>query len=148
MLGLDHSQDTCQSRHRAPDVVLLLQWPGVPNTSQIPVVAAVIVRAETYLICQRPLDKRHGGLWEFPGGKLMDGESPLEGATRELREELELQVQAVGEPLLSLKDPGSEFLIMFCPVEAFGDPKALEHIDLRWVKPEPVNDNGTLYGIN
>ena len=83
-----------------------------------------------------------------PRRKAHGRREPSEGATRELREELELQVQAVGEPLLSLKDPGSEFLIMFCPVEAFGDPKALEHIDLRWVKPEPVNDNGTLYGIN
>ena len=91
------------------------------NTSCVPVIAAVIERAGAYLICQRPLDKRHGGLWEFPGGKLLDGESPLEGASRELWEELELEVQTVGNPLLSLQDPNSDFLISFCPVEALGE---------------------------
>jgi len=111
-----------------------------PDRSYIPVVAAVIERAGAYLICQRPLDKRHGGLWEFPGGKLLDGESPLEGASRELWEELELEVQTVGDPLLSLQDPDSDFLISFCPVEAFGEPKPLEHIDVRWVEPSELLD--------
>jgi len=52
------------------------------------VVAAVIERDGKYLLCQRPQGKRYGGLWEFPGGKLLAGESLLEAARRELREEL------------------------------------------------------------
>ena len=110
----------------------------MPSTSCIPVIAAVIERAGVYLICQRPLEKRHGGLWEFPGGKLLDGEGPLEGASRELWEELELEVQTVGDPLLNLQDPNSDFLISFCPVEALGEPKPLEHIDVRWVEPSEL----------
>ena len=101
---------------------------------EVLVVAAVIQRKNSYLICQRPLDKRHGGLWEFPGGKLLDGETPFEGARRELVEELGIDVQEVGDPLLSLHDPGSDFVIMFCPVEAVGEPTAIEHLDLRWVE--------------
>jgi len=112
----------------------------VSGRSHIPVIAAVIERAGTYLICQRPFDKRHGGLWEFPGGKLLDGESPLEGASRELWEELELEVQTVGNPLLILQDPESYFLISFCPIEALGEPKLLEHNDVRWVEPSELLD--------
>ena len=43
---------------------------------KIPVLAAVVGQEGKMLICQRPRDKRHGGLWEFPGGKIEEGESP------------------------------------------------------------------------
>lgn len=104
------------------------------------VVAAVIERDGSYLICQRPLRKRYGGLWEFPGGKLLDGENTVEAATRELAEELSIEVQSVREPLLSLEDPGSNFVIMFCSVEAVGEPTANEHLDVRWVGPGELLD--------
>src|SRR5450432_2765139 len=71
------------------------------------VVAAVIQRGDEYLICQRPAHKRHGGLWEFPGGKLEPGETTFDAATRELREELDVHVVAVGDLMLSIDDPGS-----------------------------------------
>ena len=102
------------------------------------VVAGVIARRGRYLVCRRPLEKRHGGLWEFPGGKLLHGESAFDGAKRELREELELEVTAVGDPLLSVNDPGSEFEIQFCPVEIAGEPVAIEHSEIRWVGPEDL----------
>ena len=92
--------------------------------SLISVVAAVIVREEKYLICQRPLDKRHGGLWEFPGGKLLPGESMFDGARRELHEELDIEVQSLDDSMFTVQDPGSDFMIMFCPVEAVGEPTA------------------------
>jgi len=50
------------------------------------VAAAVIERGGRLLVCQRPLGKRHGGLWEFPGGKLHEGEDLLAATTRELSE--------------------------------------------------------------
>jgi 8-oxo-dGTP pyrophosphatase MutT (NUDIX family) len=56
------------------------------------VLAAVIRRQDRYLVCRRPAHKRHGGLWEFPGGKLEPGETLLEAARRELREELGAEV--------------------------------------------------------
>ena len=88
------------------------------TTQEIRVVAAVIERQGSYLVCQRPFEKRHGGLWEFPGGKLLDGEGVKEAASRELHEELGVDVVTVGEPIFSLQDPGSPFLVMFCPVLA------------------------------
>jgi 8-oxo-dGTP diphosphatase len=116
-----------------------LRSPRKSALKTIPVVAAVIERGGLFLICRRPLNKRHGGLWEFPGGKLLAGESTLAGAKRELREELDLDVLAVGDSLLSLRDPGSDFLIMFCPVEAVGEPRAVEHLDLRWVAADDLS---------
>jgi 8-oxo-dGTP diphosphatase len=62
----------------------------------IRVLASVIERDHRLLVCRRPLDKRHGGLWEFSGGKVREGESDLEAARRELREELAVEVTGVG----------------------------------------------------
>ena len=98
----------------------------------IRVLAAVIRRDGRVLICKRPSHKRHGDLWEFPGGKVEAGETDLEAARRELDEELALHVTAVGPAAFVVADPGSEFVIEFLPVEAAGEPKCLEHSALVW----------------
>ena len=99
------------------------------------VVAAVIERGGRLLLCRRPAGKRHAGLWEFPGGKLLPGESIPDAARRELAEELAVEVLAVGERLFELPDPGSPFVVEFYPVEIAGEPVALEHEALIWVEP-------------
>jgi 8-oxo-dGTP diphosphatase len=100
---------------------------------KIRVVASVVERAGRLLLCLRPAHKRHGGCWEFPGGKVEPGESDLEAARRELREELDVAVVSVGPVELSVEDPGSPFVIEFLPVEIAGEPVCLEHADLAWV---------------
>ena len=100
--------------------------------SSIPVLAAIIRRDALYLICLRPAHKRHGNLWEFPGGKLEPNETLLAAANRELTEELGVSALAVGEPLFSVADPDSPFLIEFVPTVISGDPACLEHSQLRW----------------
>lgn len=97
------------------------------------VFAAVCTRDSRYLIAQRPLHKRHGGLWEFPGGKFEAGESPLDVARRELAEELGMTLESSGGLIFSARDDGSPFVIEFYPVTFDGEPAALEHTDLRWV---------------
>jgi 8-oxo-dGTP pyrophosphatase MutT (NUDIX family) len=97
------------------------------------VLAAVIREDDRYLLCRRPLHKRHGGYWEFPGGKLEPRETLLDAAKRELKEELELEVIGVGEPLLSRRDGESRFVIDFVPVNVQGTPRPLEHEEIRWV---------------
>lgn len=104
----------------------------------VAVLAAVIRRADRLLLARRPAHKRHGGLWEFPGGKLEPGETWGDAAARELREELGVQVTAVGEPLFRHRDPGSPFEIVFVTVETAGEPRALEHDALRWVDQDAM----------
>lgn len=91
------------------------------------VVAAVWWRGDRVLLAQRPAHKRHGGLWEFPGGKVEAGESDAEAIARELAEELAVQVLTVGAALAVHRDPGSAFEVAFLPVTAAGEPEAREH---------------------
>lgn len=102
------------------------------------VVAAVVERGGRLLLCRRPAGKRHAGLWEFPGGKFLPGESPLEAARRELAEELGVDVLAAGGLLLAVADPGSPFVLEFHRVEIAGDPSPLEHDALAWAAPEDL----------
>ncbi|MEO5705735.1 MAG: (deoxy)nucleoside triphosphate pyrophosphohydrolase [Alteraurantiacibacter sp.] len=48
--------------------------------------------AGRFLLQQRPLEKHHGGLWEFPGGKVEIGEIPRLALCREIREELDITI--------------------------------------------------------
>jgi mutator protein MutT len=89
-------------------------------------------------VCQRPRHKRHGGLWEFPGGKIESGESNESAARRELAEELGVEVQGVGEVEFAFADPGSSFLIEFAQVEITGEPTCHEHEALAWCTPQEL----------
>jgi 8-oxo-dGTP diphosphatase len=103
---------------------------SAPSACQV--IAAIIQRNGQYLLCQRPPHKRHGQLWEFPGGKLEAGETLMDAAQRELREELGLTVTGIGEVQLAIKDPGSPFVVNFVPVTTEGEPEAIEHVALGW----------------
>jgi mutator protein MutT len=102
------------------------------SVDRIRVVAAVIRRDQHFLVCQRPPDKRHGGLWEFPGGKCEAGESDVQATTRELQEELGVAVTHVGPPLLIVADTGSRYDIVFVDTTISGEPEALEHAAIGW----------------
>lgn len=104
------------------------------------VVAAVIERGNLVLVALRPQGKRHGGLWEFPGGKVEGSESDLEALRRELAEELGLFVLEISPPLAELRDPHSTFLIAFIPVLAEGVPQCREHAEIRWVRWDELMD--------
>jgi mutator protein MutT len=97
------------------------------------VVAAVIERGNRVLVALRPPEKRYGGMWEFPGGKVEPTETDLEALRRELAEELGLQVVSTSRPVAAFQDPGSRFLVVFVPVVADGEPECREHAAIRWV---------------
>jgi 8-oxo-dGTP diphosphatase len=110
-----------------------------PLGSLTRVIACVISNADgDLLICQRPPQKRHGGLWEFPGGKIEADETPFVAARRELEEELGVSVTAVGDLRFSIHDPGSLFVIEFYTVMIDGNPHCLEHTALEWVRPNDL----------
>ena len=99
----------------------------------ISVAAAVIRQNGRYLLCRRPSHKRHGGLWEFPGGKLHDGESVTDAIGRELWEELHVEPVRVGPVRATIPDQGSTFVITFVDVEIRGEPRPTEHDAVEWI---------------
>lgn len=78
------------------------KYPGPsrrPRVGFVRVVAAVITRNGKVLITRRPPEGLLGGLWEFPGGKIEEGETPEEALARELREELGIEAR-IGEEIM------------------------------------------------
>lgn len=106
----------------------------------IVVVAAVACRDGRYLVCQRAPGDRHGGLWEFPGGKLEPGEDLATAARRELAEELALRVIASDDaPLFEARDPGSPYLVTFLAVTVAGEAVCHEHQAHAWLTVDALN---------
>jgi len=102
-------------------------------------VAAAVIRDNSgqVLIAQRPADKSHAGLWEFPGGKLEAGESAQQALIRELHEELGIEAK-ISCPLIQIRHdyPNAAVLLDVFEVTAFsGTPQGMEGQQLAWVKP-------------
>lgn len=106
----------------------------------IHVVAGVIRnRAGAVLLAQRPDGKPMAGRWEFPGGKLLDGEPAEHGLARELSEELGITVKRP-RPLIQLHHDYPELSVdleIFHVDDFHGEPRALEGQPLAWV---PVDE--------
>jgi 8-oxo-dGTP diphosphatase len=103
--------------------------------SAIHVVAAAVIDAEDrVLIAQRPPGKHLAGGWEFPGGKLRPGEDRRVGLTRELREEIGIEL-STPRPLLRLRHSypfGQVSLDVWVVRHYLGEPQALDGQALRW----------------
>ncbi|MBE7376328.1 Nudix family hydrolase [Pseudomonas lopnurensis] len=110
---------------------------------RIHVAAAVIRSADgLVLIAKRPLDKHQGGLWEFPGGKVEEGEAVEAALARELLEELGIGVTAA-RPLIQVRHdyPDKQVLLDVWEVTAFsGEPHGAEGQPLAWVAPAQLPD--------
>ncbi len=106
--------------------------------TQISVVAAIIRREDRVLLGRRPDHKRHGGLWEFPGGKIDEGETDVDAVTRELLEEFGVETLSVGKVVYECLDPGSPFLVRFLDVVIRGRPVPTEHTEMSWFEPKSL----------
>ena len=102
------------------------------------VVAAVIRRGERFLLCQRPSGKRHEGLWEFPGGKVSEGESDDAAIKRELAEELGVEACAVSASIAEHRDGESEYVVNFLEVRIVNEPECREHAEIGWYSTEEI----------
>jgi len=106
------------------------------------VTAAVIERDGKVLCARRRPGLVAGGLWEFPGGKLEDGEDPERGLRRELEEELGVEAR-IGEFLCSVpfSSPIASFELIVFRAELLGDGLRLtDHDEIRWLAPGEMDE--------
>ena len=104
------------------------------------VVAAIIRRDGKILITRRPDNVHLAGLWEFPGGKVEPNESMQTALTREIREELGVEIEVLAERLRIQHDypTRSVELHFFEALLVSGDPQPLVVADMRWVSPSDL----------
>jgi 8-oxo-dGTP diphosphatase len=105
-----------------------------PTKPSVIVVAAVVERDGTFLVAQRQSGVHLEGYWEFPGGKCHPGESEGDALRREIREELDADVQAADKLLTTVheyEDRIVELHFYRCALE--GAPRPMLGQELRWV---------------
>ena len=112
----------------------------LPERSPLDVAVAVIRQEGRLLISQRMPQDSFGGFWEFPGGKLDDGETMETALAREIREELGVAVE-VGEKRMIVSHRYPDRVIRLhcfdCRLVE-GEPRALECASWQWVLPEEL----------
>ncbi|WP_296678821.1 (deoxy)nucleoside triphosphate pyrophosphohydrolase [Novosphingobium sp.] len=104
----------------------------------IPVVAAALIDASGAVLMQkRRFNKAHGGLWEFPGGKVERAESLEAALVRELAEELAIAIDS--ESLIPFRFASAvgfpHVVLLYICRTWHGEPVALEAEELAWVAP-------------
>jgi len=107
---------------------------------QLVVTAAVIERQGEILLAQRKPDTHQGLKWEFPGGKLEWGEDPRQGLSREIREELGIEIE-VGEVIEVVSHTYEDRHIVLMGYKCrylSGTVQLLDVQDVRWVRPDQL----------
>ena len=111
---------------------------------KIVVSIALINNENEILLSKRPEEKHLSGFWEFPGGKVEEGEAPEKALVREVKEELNIDINNKCIAPLSF----SEFdynnfqllLLLYICRRWDGVPMSMENNKLEWVKPNMLRD--------
>jgi 8-oxo-dGTP diphosphatase len=101
----------------------------------IVVVCGILEKDGVVLACRRNAGKVRGGKWEFPGGKVKEGETPEEAIRRELFEELSLDVhpdKRLGWVEHSYPDMSIRLLAVSCFING-GELRLTDHDAFRWI---------------
>lgn len=120
--------------------------PAAPVT----VVAAAVIRDGRVLAAQRAGPAELAGLWEFPGGKVEEGESEVQALTRECREELDVDVAVggfLGEVTSSPKYGSAAIRLWSAQLHPAAQyVVAVEHLELRWLSAADLDSVDWLTG--
>lgn len=106
------------------------------------VTLAIIEQNGKFLIGKRPADKPYGGKWEFPGGKIENGEAPEACLQREVKEELGTSLKTINPYLewdYGFPDGNVYHLIAFRGVISGDFLEKYAHDELRWVSADELD---------
>jgi 8-oxo-dGTP diphosphatase len=110
------------------------------------VAAAIFDAADRVLIAQRPEGKHMAGWWEFPGGKVGEGESDRNALERELREELGVESRA-HRPITTMSHEYPDRivdLVLWHALLVSGVPRGLDGQQLKWVDCQALGNEHLL----
>ena len=108
----------------------------------INVVAAAIEKDGLIFCAQRPEGKSLAGFWEFPGGKLEEGEMPEEALIREIKEEFDSEIEIVSY----LNEASHEYDFGIVTMKTYlsklisGNLELLEHQDSKWLPVDRLKE--------
>jgi 8-oxo-dGTP diphosphatase len=112
------------------------------NPTMLVVAAALVDRDGRVLLQQRPAGRQMAGLWEFPGGKVDEGELPEAALIRELGEELGIETDAacLAPATFASASLGEKHLLLLLYVcrKWRGEPRPLDASALKWVRPHQM----------
>ena len=119
---------------------------------------AIIDANDQILIAKRPNKKHLSGLWEFPGGKIEKGESPENALIREVKEELNIDINnKCIAPLTFSEFNYKKFhllLLLYVCRRWEGEPMSMEKNEIKWVKANtlrqykmPPADDSLIYSL-
>lgn len=108
---------------------------------EIFVVGAILIKDKKILCCQRGPGRSLAYKWEFPGGKIEAGETPIDALKRELQEELKIEVTILPEVFVDASydyDFGRVHMKTFICHLKKGAPVLTEHVEIKWLSPESL----------
>ena len=125
---------------------------------KIVVSIALINNVNEILLSKRPKNKHLFGYWEFPGGKVETNEVPEQALIREIKEELNIDINNKCIAPLSFSEfDYKEFqllLLLYVCRRWEGEPMSMENNELKWVKPNmlrkfkmPPADDSLIYSV-
>jgi len=106
------------------------------------VVAAIFTKGEKVLACRRASHKSSPGLWEFPGGKVEDGESSFAALEREIKEELGLECKPRETFDVSITKVGEldiKLETIICPFDTVHELSSTDHDEFRWLASDELH---------